>query len=218
LSPLSRPLRIAIVNDYEVVVAGVAAMLDEYRDRVEIVELDSELPVISAVDIVLLDTFALTDRGPGLADLVHPGGPKVVVFTWSAHPRSIARALDQGAVGYLSKRLSTADLVKALEDIHAGHVVTSEPVEPEPGYGEGDWPGRACGLSPREAEVIALIAQGLTNQEVGQALYLSINSVKTYVATAYRKIGVQRRSQAVLWAIERDFVAEPGRSFPTAES
>ena len=71
------------------------------------------------------------------------------------------------------------------------------------------WPGREWGLTEREAEVLALITQGLSNQEIAERSYLSINSVKTYIRTAYRKIGVTRRSQAVVWGMKHGF--EPDR-------
>ena len=73
----------------------------------------------------------------------------------------------------------------------------------------GVWPGREFGLTEREAEVLALITQGLSNQEIAERSYLSINSVKTYIRTAYRKIGVTRRSQAVVWGMKHGF--EPDR-------
>jgi two-component system, NarL family, response regulator LiaR len=63
----------------------------------------------------------------------------------------------------------------------------------------------------RESEVIALITQGLSNQEIADRCYLSINSVKTYIRTAYRKMGVARRSQAVLWGIQHGFEPDVGR-------
>ncbi len=66
-------------------------------------------------------------------------------------------------------------------------------------------PARTHGLTAREAEIIALITQGLSNQEIAERSYLSINSVKTYIRTAYRKIGVERRAQAVLWGIKHGF-------------
>ena len=72
---------------------------------------------------------------------------------------------------------------------------TSEPVVP-------CWPGAQFGLSEREAEVVGLLAQGLSNQEIAQRCYLSINSVKTYIRSAYRKMGVKSRTRAVLWAID----------------
>ena len=71
--------------------------------------------------------------------------------------------------------------------------------------GAGDWPGREAGLTPREAEIIALITQGLSNREIADRAFLSINSVKSYIRTAYRKINVTRRSQAVLWGVENGF-------------
>jgi DNA-binding NarL/FixJ family response regulator len=208
------PLRIAIVNDYEIVVAGVAEMLAPYRDRLEVVELDCLTPVLQDVDIVLFDAFAhVADRGFRLPSTVHPDSPKVVLFTWSSDPRSIRTALDQGAAGYLSKGLPPIDLVKAIEDIHAGERIVSTVEVPENVHSTGDWPGREFDLSPREAEVLALVAQGLTNEDIAKALYLSINSVKTYIRTAYRKINVQRRSQAVAWALRHGFTGEPQRTF-----
>lgn len=214
LPPIPRPLRVACVNDYEVVVAGVARMLSGYADRVEVVELDQRLPVTGDVDVVLFDTFALHGRSLALPDLVLAGGPKVVVFTWSPTRHAMQAALDGGAAGYLSKALPALALVEALEEIHAGMVVTRTLDGAVPGEGTGDWPGREIGLTPREAEVLALITQGLSNEEITVALDLSLNSLKTYIRFAYRKIGVQRRSQAVLWALRHGFVVDPGRSSP----
>lgn len=215
LPAATRPLRVAIVNDYEVVVAGVAAMLDKFRDRVEVVEYDIRLPVVKDVDLVLFDTFALVaDRGIGVRDLVHSGGPKVVLYTWTTDPCSVEDAMAQGAVGHLSKAMSPADLVTALEGIHAGVPAPVALDEPVNHHGSGDWPGHEFDLAPREAEVLALIAQGLTNDEIAKALYLSINSIKTYIRTGYHKIDVQRRSQAVAWALGHGFTVEHQRSFP----
>ena len=103
---------------------------------------------------------------------------------------------DQGAAGYVAKSLCAEAIVVALERVHAGETVVP------------DAPGREEGLSHREAEVVALIAKGLSNQEIATRLYLSINSVKTYIRTAYRKIGVSRRSQAVGWALAHGLHAD----------
>ena len=78
--------------------------------------------------------------------------------------------------------------------------------------GLGDWPGRSVGLSPREAEIVALITSGLSNQAIADRAYLSINSVKTYIRSAYRKIGVSSRTQAVLWAVSNGFRIDTVRS------
>ncbi|MGZ4447240.1 MAG: response regulator transcription factor [Nocardioides sp.] len=205
------PIRLAIVNDYELVVAGVAAMLSPHHERVRIIELDSGLPVISDVDVILYDTFGqVQGDGIDLEDLVRGSDAKVVIFSWNLQAELVERAIKKGASGYLSKALTGEEVVEAVERVYAGGVVV--PAQSgEVGRGaHGDWPGREAGLTAREAEVLALITQGLSNQEIAQRSYLSINSVKTYIRTAYRKIGVERRAQAVVWGMQHGF--EPDRT------
>jgi DNA-binding NarL/FixJ family response regulator len=200
------PVRVALVNDYELVVMGVAALLEPYSDRVQVVELDSNLPVLRDVDVILYDTFGqVQGKGVDVDALVDGGSAKVVIYSWNVHGVLMADSMEAGASGYLSKGIEAQELVDAIERIHAGEVLqlssTGTP-NPRP---ESDWPGKEHGLTGREAEIIALITQGLTNQEIAERSYLSINSVKTYIRTAYRKIGVERRAQAVLWGIKHGF-------------
>jgi NarL family two-component system response regulator LiaR len=214
------PIRLAIVNDYEIVVHGVAAVLEPYRDRVEVVELDSRLPVISDVDVLLYDTFGqVQGDAVDLDQLVSGGSARVVIFTWNVQPELVYRALSRGAAGYLSKGITAEDLVKGIEAVHAGETVTSGvDLNGDDVATLGTWPGVDHGLSAREAEVIALITQGLSNQEIADRCYLSINSVKTYVRTAYRKMEVTRRSQAVLWGIAHGFAPDRSRTMdPNAD-
>jgi DNA-binding CsgD family transcriptional regulator len=86
--------------------------------------------------------------------------------------------------------------------VDAGKQVLPSPQDKGTSPDDRTYPGREAGLTGREAEIIALITQGLSNQEIAERSYLSINSVKTYIRTAYRKMGVTRRSQAVLWGIK----------------
>jgi DNA-binding NarL/FixJ family response regulator len=204
------PIRVAVVNDYEIVVAGVAAMLAPHRERISIVELDSSLPVISDVDVILYDTFAaIQGDGVDLDDLVHGGDARVVIFSWNVDADLVRAAIERGAAGYLSKGLDAEQVVAGIEAVHRGETITPTEVEVADGAAAGEWPGREVGLSAREAEVLALITQGLSNQEIAERTYLSINSVKTYIRTAYRKIDVTRRSQAVAWGMRHGF--EPDR-------
>src|SRR6478735_8323672 len=204
------PIRVAIVNDYEIVVAGAAAMFSPYADRITVVELDAGVPVVSDVDVILYDTFAaIQGDGVDLDTLLSGSDAKVVIFSWNLQGELVQRALENGAAGYLPKALPAAEIVAGIEAVHRGEQVTPPRSGPA---GPGDtsaWPGRDLGLSAREAEVLALITQGLSNQEIADRTYLSINSVKTYIRTAYRKIGVSRRSQAVLWGTRHGF--EPDR-------
>lgn len=205
------PLRVAVMNDYEVVVAGLQHMLEPYADRVHVVELDVSVPVLTDVDIVLYDAFARRSVTEPLERIVASTPAAVVLYTWNLTPELVRQSLAKGVQGYVSKTVEAHELVEALEKVAGGSVVVS----PDPGPGieqlRGDWPGREHGLSARESEVLALIAQGLSNQEIADRSYLSINSVKTYIRSAYRKIGVQRRTQAVLWATENAIVPRAAR-------
>ena len=214
---MGTPIRVAIVNDYEIVVAGVAAMLAPYADRVAVVELDSGLPVLSDVDVILYDTFAaIQGDGVDLEELVRDSDAQVVIFSWNVHAGLVQKALARGAAGYLSKGMSAEEIVSAIEAVHAGE--TFAPREEAGGGEAGDWPGREHGLSARESEVLALITQGLSNQEIAERTYLSINSVKTYIRTGYRKIGVARRSQAVAWGMRHGFEPDRMRSIDTTSA
>ena len=82
--------------------------------------------------------------------------------------------------------------------------------------GTGDWPGRPAGLSSREAEILALITQGLSNDEIAARAFISINSVKSYIRGAYRKINVTSRTQAVLWAVDNGFKPDTLRTVDPA--
>ena len=212
---MSRPLRLAIIDDYAVVIAGVASFLA--AERIDVVETVASMPVLSDVDIVLFDTFAqINGEGIDLEDLVRGSGAKVVIYSWNLQPKLIKQAVAAGARGYLSKVLTGPEIVAALERVMAGEIVIL-PGEDETSLdGAGDWPGRSAGLSSREAEVLALITQGLSNQEIADRAFLSINSVKTYIRTAYRKINVTRRSQAVLWAVQHGFEPDTLRTIDPA--
>jgi two-component system, NarL family, response regulator LiaR len=205
-------IRLAIVNDYEVVVRGLASMLRSYSDRIEVVELDASSEPTRFVDIALFDTFAQSFRDrERIARLVKdPRVRKVVVYTWTADDPSIASRRAPGIAAYVSKRLAAADLVAALERIHADEPVLLQDSGHGPLVG-GDWPGREEGLTARESEVLSLITQGYSNNDIVETTMLSINSIKSYIRSAYRKIGVTTRSRAILWGIDHGFQPDRGR-------
>ena len=159
------PLRIAIANDYEIVVEGLAQMLRPFEDRVRVVETVANEPVSQDVDIVLYDNFGQPHhKGLDLDVLLSQARARhLVIYTWHIDPALVDIALDIGATGYLPKNLTADELVSALERINAGEVVAPE-TSPDPQPGSGDWPGRTFGLSERESEIIALITQGLTQR------------------------------------------------------
>jgi DNA-binding NarL/FixJ family response regulator len=204
---------VALVDDYDVVLTGVAAMLDPYRDRVLVAEIDANKPLHDEVDVALYDSFAQpeSDHSEIRVLVDNPRARRVVVYTWNFHPDLIASAREQGADGYLSKTLPARELVAALEAVNAGEVVVSDPpgrARSAPGL---DWPGRCEGLTDREAEILALITQGRSNAEVAALTFLSPNTVKSYIRTIYRKIGAGSRTQAVLWGVRNGFTPDHRR-------
>jgi DNA-binding NarL/FixJ family response regulator len=208
-----KPVRVALVDDYDIVLMGVARMFDAYRDRVLVCEIDANEQVDDVVDVVLYDSFAQPeadhDEIKYLID--HPRACRVVVYTWNFHPDLIASARKQGVHGYLSKTLPARDLVAALEAVHAGDTVISDPparAKSAPGL---DWPGRREGLTDREAEILALITQGKSNAEIAALTYLSPNTIKSYIRSIYRKISVASRTQAVLWGVHHGFIPDHRR-------
>lgn len=197
-------MRVAVANDYAVVVAGVAAALAPYEDRVVVVELDSGLPLESSVDVLLYDTFGQAQADAiDVAEVSRGRAERVAVFSWNTDADLVARALAGGVAGYIAKTVTGEELVGLIERIHAGERVVPPVDAPEGGF--GTWPGREHGLTAREAEILALITQGLSNEEIGAKIYLGVNTVKTHIRKAYRKIGATRRAQAVLWGIEHGF-------------
>lgn len=201
------PIRVALVNDYELVVTGLNHFFDSYPDSVQVVELAADEPVTRPVDIALYDTFGHGSPQPENISLVlkNPRVAKTVVYTWVLERDTVRDAVCLGVHGYLSKSLTAREMVKALRRIHDGEVVISPLTEEKKPLVGGQWPGRSEALTVRESEVLAMIAQGYSNQELADLAHLSINSVKSYIRNAYRKIGVTRRSQAVAWALAHGF-------------
>ena len=202
-------IRVALVNDDEVVVRGIDAMLRNYSHRIEVVELVAGKQVSEPVDVALYDTFGM-GQGNGTAVqrlVVSPRVKAVAVYTWNFQPWLTRDTLNQGVRGYLSKSLPAARLVEALCAIAAGQLVVS-PSKGRSALVGGDWPGRAEGLTAREAEVLSLITMGLSNQEIAERTLLSLNSIKSYIRSGYRKIDVDSRSKAVLWGVEHGLRAD----------
>ena len=211
MRPVPPQVRLAIVNDHAIVVAGLATTLRNHAPDVRIVELTVGAAVRHDPDVILYDTFGTPLRDDeDLAKLIRQFPRKVLVFGWDTESEALEQAVAHGAAGYLFKGASAQQLAAAVLAVARGElepgVAASVGVDPA-GAAEtdaaGDWPGRLeAGLSQREAEILSFIGMGLSNEEIARRCFLSINSIKTYIRTGYRKIGASRRAQAVRWAWE----------------
>jgi DNA-binding NarL/FixJ family response regulator len=194
--------RVGIVSPQEVVKVGLKTLL-ERSGSWEVVTEDGGGP---SPDLVLYDVLGLNGRdGSDLELLAKQNGTLVIAVGRDLRPDLQARAFELGAVAGISIGVTGEDLHCVLTAALTGNL-DGAPAARRP---ESDKPlGREAGLSARESHVLRLIVQGYTNVEIAERLYLSVNSIKTYIRTAYRKLGVSSRQQAVTWAIQHGFPLE----------
>lgn len=203
-----RPVRVSLAHECELVTHGFADMLTPYTARVTMVPADRDGTPPADVDLTLHDSLAGLHLVPGpQPSVVLPHSGHLVTYTWNPRPDLVELALASGARGCLSKSLPAANLVAALEAINRGEVVVeygtrAQPRRPRPGAGPEGL------LTPREAEIVTLITRGLDNFSIAREASLSINSVKSHIRAAYRKMGVSSRSQAVLWGVRNGYLEE----------
>lgn len=204
---------VTLVDDYDVVLTGLAHLFDRFRERVVVSEINANADLKDTIDIVLYDSFAQpeSDQVEIAALVKNPRARHVVVYTWNLQPELVQAALEQGVHGYLSKTLGARDLVEALEAVDRGEIVVSEQRRRAPSAPGLDWPGRLDGITDRESEILALITQGKSNAEVAALTYLSPNTIKSYIRSVYRKIGATSRTQAVLWGVANGFTPDHHR-------
>ena len=209
------PLKVVIADDQRVVRDGLVTILSAMdgvtvagaaQDGGEAVALADQ----HDADVVLMDLRMPGTDGVEATRLLRARRPDiaVVVLTTYTDDESILAALAAGASGYLTKNATTGDIRRALEAAAAGQAVLDRMIgtrlvqaanrqaaAPHPGPG-----GLPDGLTEREGEVLALIAQGLSNTEIAERIYVSKSTVKTHINQIYAKTGSRDRPQAILYA------------------
>lgn len=202
-------ISVLLVDDHLVVRAGLRALLNSQPDIEVIGEVDTgEDAVVMAAehspDVVMMD-LALGAGIDGATAIRRiradrPDQP-VLVFTTYDTDADVVRALDAGAIGYLLKDSAPQDIFGAIRDAVAGRSVLSPPVASRV-LDRMRRPDQA--LTAREAELLSLLAEGLTNKELGKRLFISQATVKTHLAHIYAKLGVDSRAAAVSIALRRE--------------
>ncbi len=206
------PIKVAILSPHPVLVEGFAAMLGRHADRTEVVQMPATVGG-DEPDVVLYDVITLLDDTDEVLDrMVKARACAIVAVERALRPDLLARAHLHGVDLFVALDVQPDDLVEAIEKAAAGaeHVDCADQAGPNGGSSIAQLLGADVALTEREAWVLGLIAQGLSNDEIARAGYLSINTVKTYVRSAYRKIGVRSRSQAVAWALHRGLPSVAG--------
>jgi DNA-binding NarL/FixJ family response regulator len=187
---------VALVNDFELVLRGLAGVLEPFRDRLRVVELDIDSNPEFRVDIALFDTYGQPrgglDRVRSLA--ADPRVGAVAVYTWTLSPARRDATLDAGARGVLAKSITGERLADALLAIAGGEIVVSRAFSPPH---QRSWPGHDFGFTPRESEVAAFLVEGLSNQAMADALCISEHTVKSHLKSIFQKTGVASRTQVM---------------------
>jgi DNA-binding NarL/FixJ family response regulator len=195
-----RSIRVALVNDYEIVLEGLRALLRPYAPGIRVVEIDVDTTPERTVDVTLFDTYgevgALRQRARELAS--DPANGAVVVFSFSNDSALANSVMDTGAQGFISKASPATQIVDGIRAAARGERVMalrrSQRATMIPELG---WPGREVQLTERESELLALLPTGMTNRELGAHLCLSENTVKTQLRSLFSKLNVRNRVQAV---------------------
>ncbi|HEY7133723.1 MAG TPA: response regulator transcription factor [Acidimicrobiia bacterium] len=210
---MAEPVRVALVDDYSIVLAGLQALLAPHRDRLTVVEVTIARTPHRSVDVTLFDTFGeRVDFVSRTRELVaDPDAGAVVVFSFSDDPVLVNRVMEAGAHGFITKTAAPDVIVEGILAAarHEPVMITQrsqrgrieEPIT---------WPGRDEGLTERESEILALLPTGMTNEQIARHLYVSVNTVKTQLRSLYAKLDVRNRVQATAIA-HAHVLGEQGR-------
>jgi DNA-binding NarL/FixJ family response regulator len=199
--PGAERLWVSIDTPQEVVASGLRHVLESEFGATLYATVG---PVDGEPDVTLYDVIGLAEGNTAELDRIQQqtGSVVIAVSYDGLRPDLEALALELGAAAVIPLGVSAEELSEVIRAAVEGHLADLPAARtPE----DTVFPGREAGLSRRESEILGLITQGRSNQEIAGELFLSINSVKTYIRSAYRKIGVHRRAQAVLWAIQHGF-------------
>lgn len=203
-------LPVFLVDDHDIVRKGVRALLESSGD-IEIVGEASSLADARRLvpglrpRVAIMDTDLPDGSGIDLCRDLRNLAPqtRTLVLTSDDHEETIAAAMNAGAVGYLLKQVQATSLLSAVRTVASGHSL----IDPSLARRMITWmeqseegPDELAGLTDQQLRILSLLAEGLTNREIGVRLYLAEKTVKNHVTRILAKLGVQRRTQAALLA------------------
>lgn len=216
------PIRILLVDDSELVRRGIKTVLSAETDppmqvvgeagnvAEAIAQCQRHKPQVVLLDIRLPDGSGLEACRRILQALPDT---RIIVLTSYSNDNYVYEAVTCGAQGYLMKEIDPAGLVQAVQDVAAGRSIldpdaTSRVLRLLRGGNSGEQGADLSILSAQERRVLALVAEGLTNKQVGEQLKLSENTVKNYLVNVFEKLQVKRRAQAAAIFVQQ---ANPNR-------
>ncbi len=218
-------IRLLLVDDHPVMRAGLANLLasepgfdvaGQATDGLQGVRLWQELQP----DICLLDITMQGIDGIETLRRIREADPsaRVIMLTSSEAPEDLSQAVAAGAAGYVTKNVEHDELVQAIRSAHAGSHVISSDMQRLTTQRTGDTSPLPARLTPREEEVLDLLREGFTNNEIGRLLGISTRTAKAHVAAVIEKLGVVDRTQAVARGYELGLLSTPQPRRPRPRS
>lgn len=209
----SGPIRVLIVDDHAVVRGGLSKFLQVHKDLELVGEAENGAEAVRLTrqlqpNVVLMDLKMPEMDGVAATREIrskHPG-VRVIVLTSFAEDNMVQGALQAGATGYLLKNVSGAELANAIRAAYAGRMTLSSEATEVLVHAAAHPIVPADDLTEREREVLTLMVDGLSNQEIADRLFLSLGTVKFHAGNIYSKLGVDSRVAAVTLAIQRRLV------------
>jgi two-component system, NarL family, response regulator DevR len=205
-------VRVFLLDDHEVVRGGVRALLDGYEDVEVVGEAGTAAEALARIpptrpDVAILDVQLPDGSGVEVCREIRSDHPEIqcIMLTSFADDEALFEAIVAGAAGYLLKQIRGTDIVDAVRRVAAGQSLLDPAVtarvlawmrEPK----EED--ERLARLTGQERKILALIAEGLTNRQIAERMFLAEKTVKNYVSNLLAKLGMQRRTQAAVFGAE----------------
>jgi two-component system response regulator DevR len=209
---LSQPITVFLLDDHEIVRRGIADLIGAESDLVVVGEASTAAQALARIpatrpDVAILDARLPDGSGMEVCRDIRSTMPEVrcLMLTSYDDDDAVFAAVMAGAAGYLLKEVRGSSLIDAIRQVAAGKSLL------DPGVTErlltrlrkgesGD--SRLASLTVREREILALIADGMTNRQIGEQLFLAEKTVKNYVSALLAKLGMQRRTQAAVYGAQ----------------
>jgi DNA-binding NarL/FixJ family response regulator len=208
-------IRVMLVDDHALVREGISQILEKEPDIRVIGEAERGDLALELLDSLQPDVVVLDVRMPGMSGIettrrIRAAFPKIRVLILSAHADFALEAFRAGASGYVLKSARSSELIAALRSIFCGStVIQGALVETLGIWGPG---GRSQGtdlLSPREAQILRLVARGLTNRTIAREVGIAPRTADQHVHNIFVKVGVRSRAEAVRYAVEHELATPP---------